>query len=87
MTAPTSSSSRQWSLGATALGLTFAGWLWFAVCFTARAAAWWNSLWLFVTLYAVAILLAFRGLKSWLSILALVLAALSLAFISLFLFG
>ncbi len=86
MTAPASSPSRSWSLGAVALGLIFAGWLWFAVCFTARAAAWWNSLWLFAALYTVAILLAFRSLKSWLSILALVLAMASLAFVSLFLF-
>ena len=87
MTAPASSSLRPWSFGAAALIVTLAGWLWFAVCFTSRASAWWNSLWLFVTLYAAAILLAFRGLKSWLSIPALVLAALSLAFVSLFLFG
>jgi len=86
MTVP-ASSSRPWSFGAVALGLIFAGWLWFALCFTSRAAAWWNSLWLFAAPYAVAILLAFRGLKSWLSILALVLAVASLAFVSLFLFG
>jgi hypothetical protein len=87
MTDPASSSSRPWSFGAAALVLTLAGWLWFAVCFTARGAAWWNSLWLFASLYAVAILLAFRGLKSWLSILALILAAFSLVFVSVFLFG
>jgi hypothetical protein len=64
-----------------------ASWLWFALCFTARAAAWWNSLWLFAALYAVAILLSLRGLKSWFSVLALVTAALSLACVALFLFG
>ena len=87
MTALASSSSRAWSFGAAALSLTLTGWLWFAVCFTARGAAWWNWLWLFAGVYAVAILLAFRGLKSWLSILALVLATLSLVLVSLFLFG
>ena len=87
MTVPAASSERPWTFGVAALALTLAAWLWFVVCFTARSAAWWNSLWLFTMLYAVAILLALRGLKSWLSVLALVIAALSLACVALFLFG
>jgi hypothetical protein len=87
MTVPAASSVRPWVFGVAALTLTLASWLWFALCFTARAAAWWNSLWLFAALYAVAILLSLRGLKSWFSVLALVTAALSLACVALFLFG
>ena len=87
MTGPAASSVPPWVFGVTALALTLAAWLWFVVCFTARAAAWWNSLWLFAALYAVAIVLSLRGRKSWLSLVALVIATLSLACVALFLFG
>ncbi len=87
MTVPAASSVRPWAFGVAALALTLAAWLWFVVCFTARAAAWWNSLWLFAALYAVAIALSLRGRKSWLSVLALVIATLSLACVALFVFG
>jgi hypothetical protein len=87
MTVPAASSARPWSFGVAALALTIAGWLWFAVCFTARAAAWWNSLWLFAVLYAAAIFLAVRGRRSWFGIAALIIAALSFACVSLLLFG
>jgi hypothetical protein len=87
MTIPAASSTRPWIFGVAALALTLAAWLWFVVCFTARAAAWWNSLWLFAALYVVAILLSLRGRNSRLSILALIIAALSLVCVALFLFG
>jgi len=87
MTVPAASSVRPWVFGLAALAVTLAAWLWFAMCFTARAAAWWNSLWLFAALYAAAIVLSLRGWKSWLSVLALVIATLSLACVALFLFG
>jgi len=70
-----------------ALGLTLAAWLWFVLCFTARVAAWWNSLWLFAALYLIAFLLALRSLHSWLGIVALVVSALSLGVVSLFILG
>ena len=76
------------ALGSTlaALSLTLAAWLWFVLCFTARVAAWWNSLWL-ATLYLIAFLLALRNLHSWLGIVALVVSALSLGVMSLFILG
>ena len=87
MTIPPASPARPWSFGLAAFALTFVAWLWFVVCFTARTAAWWNSLWLFAALYVAAILLAVRGLRSWLSIVALIIAGLSLGCVSLLLFG
>jgi hypothetical protein len=75
------SPTRAWVFGLIALALTFAGWVWFIVCFTARVAAWWNSLSLFVALYAVAVFLSVRGIHSWIGIAALVLAGLSLALV------
>jgi len=87
MTVRLARSARPWMFGVAALALTGAAWLWFVLCFTARAAAWWNSLWLFAALYAVAILLSLRGRTSWLSVFALVIATLSVACVALFLFG
>ena len=71
-------SARSWTFGVAALTLTFAGWVWFVLCFTARAATWWNSLLLFAGLYVVAILLALRGVRSCVGITALIPAATSL---------
>jgi hypothetical protein len=81
MTVRVGSATRPWSFGVVALALTFAGWGWFGLCFTARAAAWWNSLSLFVVLYVVAVLLALRGIRSWFGIAALILAGLSLGLV------
>lgn len=81
MTGRVFSAAPAWSFGIGALGLTLGGWLWFVVCFTASAAAWWNSLWLFVGLFVAAILLALRGIRSWIGIAALILAGFSLGFV------
>jgi hypothetical protein len=81
MTVHVGSATRPWAFGVVALALTFAGWGWFVLCFTARAAAWWNSLSLFVVLYVVAVLLALRGFRSWIGIVALILAGLSLGLV------
>jgi hypothetical protein len=87
MTAPARSVAPAWGFALAALGLTLAAWLWFVLCFTARVAAWWNSLWLFAALYLIAFLLALRSLHSWLGIVALVVSALSLGVVSLFILG
>jgi hypothetical protein len=73
--------------GVAALNLALLGWLWFALGFTARAAAWWNSLYFFAVIYVGSIFVAIRGIRSWVGIFALVVSALSLACISLFIFG
>ena len=62
-------------LGAASLALVEFGWFWFAICFAAPKAAWWNSGWLFIAIYSVAIVLAIVGFRSALSIIALILAA------------
>jgi hypothetical protein len=87
MTVPARSVTPEWGFALAALGLTLAAWLWFVLCFTARVAVWWNSLWLFAVLYLIAFLLALRSLRSWLGIVALVVSALSLGFVSLFMLG
>jgi hypothetical protein len=87
MTAPLVSQTRTWIFGAAALALALFGWLWFALCFTARTGAWWNSLSFFAAIYVAAILIAIRGIRSWIGILALLISVLSLRCVSLFLFG
>jgi hypothetical protein len=87
MTVPAASRARPSAFAGAALALTFAGWLWFVVCFTSRVPAWWNSLGLFAALYISAILLAVRGIRSWLGIVALIIAGLSLGFVTLLLGG
>ncbi len=62
MTVPARSVAPAWRFALAALGLSLAAWLWFIVCFTARVAAWWNSVWLFAALYLVAFLLALRSI-------------------------
>ena len=87
MTAPARSVAPAWGFALAALGLTLAAWLWFVLCFGARVAAWWNSLWLFAALYLIAFLLALRSVHSWLGIVALIVSVLSLGFVSLFILG
>ena len=76
-----------WILATAALGLICVGWILFVLSFTARAAAWWNSLHLFLVTYVAPLALAVGGSRSGLGILALILSALSPGVVSLFLFG
>ena len=87
MTTSLSSQARPWIFGVAALVLALIGWLWFALCFTARAGAWWNSLYFFAGIFVVAVLIAIRGIRSWVGILALLISALSLSCVSLLLLG
>jgi hypothetical protein len=66
-----SSTLRPSIFGFAALALTVAGWLWFVVCFSARAGGWWNSLSLFVVVYGIALVLSVRGIQSIVGVLAL----------------
>jgi hypothetical protein len=61
MTASLASQARPSIFGGAALCLALLGWLWFALCFTARTAAWWNSLYFFAGIYIAAILIAIRA--------------------------
>jgi hypothetical protein len=63
------------------------GWLWFVVCFTARASAWWNSLGLFIIIYGIALVVSVRGIRSIVGVLALLLAIPSLGIVCILAFG
>jgi hypothetical protein len=75
------------AFGVTGLAVTFAGWLWFVLCFSASHRAWWNSLATFFVVYLVALLFGIRGIPSWAGIAALIFAGLSLACVAVFLAG
>ena len=68
------SAKRPWLFGLASLVLTLLSSVWFAMCFTAREQAWWNSIYWFVAFYTAAAILALRGIRSVLGILALLLA-------------
>ena len=87
MTEPSISRAQPLIFGVAALGLTLGGWFLFMLSFTARERAWWNSLQFFALIYIGAIVLALLCVRSGLGIAALILATLSLGFISLFIFG
>jgi hypothetical protein len=87
MTEPAMLRKQPWILGTAALGLIAVGWILFVLSFTARAAAWWNSLHVFFAIYLASFALALGGIRSGLGILALILSALSLCLISFLLFG
>ena len=45
-------------LSVAALALTALGWVWLIMCFTATYSAWWNSGWVFVIAFGLALALA-----------------------------
>jgi hypothetical protein len=76
-----------WLLGLSSLVLTLLTWVWFAISFTAREQAWWNSIyWLFGG-FAVAIVVALRGIRSVISVLALLFALPSFVLLFIMHFG
>ena len=87
ITAFFTSAKNPWRLGLASFALILLSWVWFAICFTAREQAWWNSIYWFPCFYAIATLLALRGIRSVLGIVALLLALLSLALASLLAFA
>jgi hypothetical protein len=81
------SARRSWLFGLSSFALTLLTWLWLAVCFTAREQAWWNSIVWFFAGFAAAIVLALRGIRSVVGIVALLLALPSFALLFIMHFG
>jgi hypothetical protein len=81
------SAQRPWLFGVSSLVLTLVTTVWFAVSFTAREKAWWNEGVWFPLFYATATVLALRGIRSVVGIIALPIALFPLVIISIMLFG
>ncbi|HYR22357.1 MAG TPA: hypothetical protein VEP30_05480 [Chthoniobacterales bacterium] len=81
------SAQRPWLFGVGSLALTLVTTAWFAISFTAREKAWWNAGFWFPLFYGAAAVLALRGIRSILGMVALLLALLPLVLISIMLFS
>ena len=81
------SPQRPWLFGLWSFVITLITWFWLAICFTAREQAWWNSIYWFLIGFAAAVVLALRGIRSLVSILALLLALPSFALLFIMHFG
>ena len=56
--------NKEKAFGSASMIFAIAGLLWFVVCFSAPKAAWWNSLWFFLAIFIVSILLGIIGHKT-----------------------
>jgi hypothetical protein len=81
------SAQRPSLFGIASLAVTLLSSVWFAMCFTARERAWWNAPLWFLVFYAAAILLALRGVRSVLGVLALILALPPFVLLSIMIFA
>ncbi|MFA5780091.1 MAG: hypothetical protein WC947_08125 [Elusimicrobiota bacterium] len=66
------------TFGLGSIMLSISGWLWFVVCFTAKEAKWWNSLWFFLLIFIFAISLGIIGRRSIGGILGIIVGGLGL---------
>jgi hypothetical protein len=72
--------------GLTSLAMTLVTTLWFIMCFTAQKPAWWNSDYWFPLYYFIAAVVALRGIRSPVGIVALVVALVPFISLSYWLF-
>jgi hypothetical protein len=58
--------SSQWQkkCGSASIILAIASLMWFVVCFSAKEARWWNSLWFFLVIFIIAVSLGVFGRKN-----------------------
>ena len=73
--------------GLASIICAIAGILWFIVCFAAKEAKWWNSLWLFLVIFAVSISLGIIGRKSIGGILGSIVGGLGLLIVGFLLYA
>ncbi|MFA5780505.1 MAG: hypothetical protein WC947_10265 [Elusimicrobiota bacterium] len=66
------------TFGLGSIMLSISGWLWLVVCFTAKEAKWWNSLWFFLLIFIFAISLGIIGRRSIGGILGIIVGGLGL---------
>ena len=63
-----------------------AGLLWFVICFSAKEARWWNSLWFFLLIFIISVSLGIVGRKSMCGILGIIAGGLGLSVVSFLLY-
>ncbi len=72
--------------GVASVIFAIAGLLWFVICFTAREAKWWNSLWFFLFAFVLSISLGLIGRKSIGGIWGVIVGSLGLIVVSFLLY-
>lgn len=75
------------TFGITSLIFAIAGLLWFVVCFSAREAKWWNSLWFFLLIFLFSVSFGVIGRRSISGILGLIVGTLGLLVVSFLLYS
>jgi hypothetical protein len=79
--------NRDKSYGRVSLIFAVAGLLWFVICFTAKEARWWNSLWLFLLIFLSSVSLGIIGRNSIAGIIGIIVGGSSLLVVGTLLFG
>lgn len=80
------SSQGQKVYGSASAIFAIAGLMWFVVCFSAKEAKWWNSLWFFLLIFIVSVSLGVVGRRSICGILGIILGGLGLLGVSFLLY-
>lgn len=74
------------TFGLASIIFSIAGLLWFVICFTAKEAKWWNSLWFFLLIFVSSLSLGIIGRKSIGGILGIIVSGLGLLVVSFLLY-
>ncbi len=80
------SSQGQKVYGSASVISAIAGLMWFVVCFSAKEAKWWNSLWLFLLIFIASVLLGVVGRRSFCGIFGIILGGIGLLGVSFLLY-
>ena len=80
--------SSQWQkkCGSASIILAIASFMWLVVCFSAKEARWWNSLWFFLTVFVIAVSLGVLGRKNVCGLFGIIFGGLGLLGVSFLLY-
>jgi len=78
--------NRDMAYGRVNLIFAIAGLLWFVICFSAKEARWWNSLWFFLLIFILSISLGIIARRSKVGILGIIAGSLGLLVVSFLLY-
>jgi len=79
-------SQKKRTFGLASIILSLTGLIWFLICFTAKEAKWWNSLWIFFLIFALSISLGVFGRNSMVGKIGIAIGAIGLLVVSFLLY-
>lgn len=80
------SSQGKKAYGFVSVLFAIAGLIWFVICFSAKEARWWNSLWFFLIIFVFSVSLGVVGRRSIGGILGIIIGGLGLLMVSFLLY-